>query len=178
MCDDTKNKIESLLNYFRPQSHKDPEITRQSLASELVSETKGFGRFEKPSDEDFKKEEQERIDYMPYHKRRRNDADNYEYTRMKEIVEQKIRAENNSNQINQEQNPIKVEIDDNYCDEDWSKIYNNPKYNFFNHKYNKALPIFEIKDQIIEALTRTNIVIIQGNTGCGKTTQVPQIILG
>ena len=101
---------------------------------------------------------------------------------MKENVENKILGENGANAttlVSQEEDgKIKMEVDENYCDEDDSKIYNNPKYNFFGHKYNMELPIFKIKEHIIESLNQTNIVIIQGNTGCGKTTQVPQIILG
>ncbi len=31
--------------------------------------------------------------------------------------------------------------------------------------------------QILNRLNENNLIIIQGNTGCGKTTQVPQIIL-
>lgn len=38
------------------------------------------------------------------------------------------------------------------------------------------LPIFQIRGQIIEALQQNQILIITGETGSGKTTQVPQFI--
>ena len=39
------------------------------------------------------------------------------------------------------------------------------------------LPIFKHKDEIIRKLDKNRIVIISGDTGCGKTTQVPKYIL-
>ena len=44
-------------------------------------------------------------------------------------------------------------------------------------KCRKKLPIFERKDQIVQLVERNNVVMIKGETGCGKTTQVPQYIL-
>ena len=39
------------------------------------------------------------------------------------------------------------------------------------------LPVFDQKEKILEAIARTNVILISGDTGCGKTTQVPQYIL-
>ncbi|KAL1539169.1 RNA helicase [Salvia divinorum] len=39
------------------------------------------------------------------------------------------------------------------------------------------LPITELKDDILHLLEENNVVVISGETGCGKTTQVPQFIL-
>ncbi|TBU06058.1 RNA helicase HrpA [Hamiltosporidium magnivora] len=39
------------------------------------------------------------------------------------------------------------------------------------------LPIFEKKYEIINAIKRNSVVIIEGSTGCGKTTQLPQFLL-
>ncbi|XP_025017864.1 dosage compensation regulator-like isoform X2 [Tetranychus urticae] len=39
------------------------------------------------------------------------------------------------------------------------------------------LPVFNSKDQILEAINNNPVVIIRGSTGCGKTTQIPQFIL-
>ena len=36
----------------------------------------------------------------------------------------------------------------------------------------EALPIFQVKNALMEALHENPVVIIRGNTGCGKTTQV------
>ncbi|CRG93439.1 ATP-dependent RNA helicase prh1, putative [Plasmodium gallinaceum] len=40
----------------------------------------------------------------------------------------------------------------------------------------KDLPILKYKDEIKKLLKENNLIIIKGETGCGKTTQVPQII--
>ena len=41
---------------------------------------------------------------------------------------------------------------------------------------NIGLPIFSKKAEILEKINNNRVVIISGNTGCGKSTQVPQFI--
>ena len=41
----------------------------------------------------------------------------------------------------------------------------------------RTLPIWSFKDAILSKIRRHPVVVIRGNTGCGKTTQVPQYIL-
>lgn len=36
----------------------------------------------------------------------------------------------------------------------------------------KQLPVYNHKQQILDAITRSQVVIIRGDTGSGKTTQV------
>lgn len=36
----------------------------------------------------------------------------------------------------------------------------------------KELPVYQFKDEILDAIQNNNTVIIRGATGCGKTTQV------
>jgi pre-mRNA-splicing factor ATP-dependent RNA helicase DHX38/PRP16 len=38
------------------------------------------------------------------------------------------------------------------------------------------LPIYNYEDEIINRLKNENILLLIGETGCGKTTQVPQIL--
>ncbi|KAG5344858.1 DHX36 helicase, partial [Acromyrmex heyeri] len=40
-----------------------------------------------------------------------------------------------------------------------------------------TLPIHEFKDEILSRLENHRVLLIEGDTGCGKTTQVPQFIL-
>ncbi|KYM96938.1 Putative ATP-dependent RNA helicase DHX30 [Cyphomyrmex costatus] len=40
-----------------------------------------------------------------------------------------------------------------------------------------TLPIHEFKDEILSLLENHRVLLIEGDTGCGKTTQVPQFIL-
>jgi flagellar biosynthesis GTPase FlhF len=43
-------------------------------------------------------------------------------------------------------------------------------------RYSSNLPINNLHDEIMQNISLNNFVIIQGSTGCGKTTQVPQVI--
>ncbi len=41
--------------------------------------------------------------------------------------------------------------------------------------YPDELPIVAHRDEIIETITKHNVVIISGDTGSGKTTQLPKM---
>jgi HrpA-like RNA helicase len=43
--------------------------------------------------------------------------------------------------------------------------------------FRKSLPIWQKRNQITESIAANRIVLISGQTGCGKTTEVPQFIL-
>ena len=71
----------------------------------------------------------------------------------------------------------------------FSKNYNNnynkyngqntyKKFKYISPNVNDELPIFSVKNKIIEAISKNRVTIISGNTGCGKSTQVPQYIYG
>ncbi|KZC13983.1 putative ATP-dependent RNA helicase YTHDC2 [Dufourea novaeangliae] len=51
------------------------------------------------------------------------------------------------------------------------------KTNFDVLYFRKSLPVFNVREDILNALNTNEVVIIGGETGCGKTTQVPQFIL-
>lgn len=44
-------------------------------------------------------------------------------------------------------------------------------------KSQKELPIYEFKQTILQTLEKHNVLLIAGDTGCGKSTQVPQYIM-
>lgn len=44
-------------------------------------------------------------------------------------------------------------------------------------EFQKELPISNYKDELIEALQTKQVILIAGDTGCGKSTQVPQYLL-
>ena len=52
----------------------------------------------------------------------------------------------------------------------------NENQNKIMSKQKKPLPIANFKDEILRKINQNRIVIISGNTGCGKSTQVPQYI--
>ena len=41
----------------------------------------------------------------------------------------------------------------------------------------QKLPIYEHREEIVDAITSHQVVVIAGDTGCGKSTQVPQYLL-
>ncbi|ORX57220.1 P-loop containing nucleoside triphosphate hydrolase protein [Piromyces finnis] len=43
--------------------------------------------------------------------------------------------------------------------------------------YNKHIPIYQYKDKLLDAIQQYQILVIVGETGSGKTTQLPQYIL-
>lgn len=44
-------------------------------------------------------------------------------------------------------------------------------------EFRRSLPAFKEKERLLEAIARNQVVVISGETGCGKTTQLPQFIL-
>lgn len=48
---------------------------------------------------------------------------------------------------------------------------------FHNYRNNVHLPIYEYRTRVMNSINSYQVVIIEGNTGCGKTTQVPCYIL-
>ncbi|XP_045519372.1 probable ATP-dependent RNA helicase spindle-E [Pieris brassicae] len=63
----------------------------------------------------------------------------------------------------------------NLADDAMAANYSN--YNFTIKEDTKDLAINKYKEEIMSRITAYPIVIIEGQTGCGKTTQVPQWIL-
>ena len=41
----------------------------------------------------------------------------------------------------------------------------------------KKLPAYKQRRELIELVNSNQVVVVSGETGCGKTTQVPQFIL-
>ena len=44
-------------------------------------------------------------------------------------------------------------------------------------KFRKQLPAYKAQDEVVSAVRSSSVVVISGATGCGKTTQVPQLVL-
>ncbi|KAI4332828.1 hypothetical protein L6164_017705 [Bauhinia variegata] len=44
-------------------------------------------------------------------------------------------------------------------------------------EFRKSLPSFREKEGLLQAIARNQVIVISGETGCGKTTQLPQYVL-
>jgi ATP-dependent RNA helicase DHX29 len=59
----------------------------------------------------------------------------------------------------------------------WSAKVSTPSYSrMLNAR--KNLPIWNFKDDLLATIEKSQVVIVCGETGCGKSTQVPAFILG
>ena len=41
----------------------------------------------------------------------------------------------------------------------------------------ESLPVFDCKYEVLEAIATNQVIVLEGETGSGKTTQIPQYIL-
>lgn len=51
------------------------------------------------------------------------------------------------------------------------------RFAFNQAPFNPNLPIYEFRERILTQIREAPVLVIQGETGCGKSTQVPQFIL-
>ncbi|RDW60905.1 putative helicase associated-containing protein [Coleophoma cylindrospora] len=58
----------------------------------------------------------------------------------------------------------------------WMEKASTPSYNMMLQS-RMQLPMWAFRDQVLQAIDREQVVIICGETGCGKSTQVPAFIL-
>ena len=61
--------------------------------------------------------------------------------------------------------------------------------NFFNYTsgssqknkkledFRSKLPSYKMREEILKLIKANNVIVLSGETGCGKTTQIPQYIL-
>ncbi|KAL0870333.1 hypothetical protein ABMA27_005350 [Loxostege sticticalis] len=53
----------------------------------------------------------------------------------------------------------------------------NTTYNPDLVKFREKLPVYEQRQELLHAITHNQVIIVAGATGCGKTTQLPQLVL-
>lgn len=189
-----------LLEQLKPLDLRDQNLINE-YAQEKAKKTRPCTSYHSQAMEiDPEKERREREEeeaHAPFSKRARTDQENYAY-----IAENKEKAEEeqiqraqarrteastdsniettiNNLKITDTKQKIKYELlnqDEEAFDSD-NEIYKNPEFNLLGFSNYPDLPIKPLRHEIIHYLEKSNIIIIQGNTGCGKTTQVPQMIL-
>lgn len=60
--------------------------------------------------------------------------------------------------------------------EDWQRRRERPSY-LQMEEYRKNLPMWAFKQEILGAMEASNVIVLCGETGCGKSTQLPAFIL-
>ncbi|KAJ8024338.1 ATP-dependent RNA helicase DHX36 [Holothuria leucospilota] len=70
----------------------------------------------------------------------------------------------------------KPSLDTFLMDDQKEKEESNVKYQEMQ-KFRKKLPSYSMKEKLTELINNNQVTVISGETGCGKTTQVPQFIL-
>ena len=90
---------------------------------------------------------------------------------------------NNNNNKNYKYNNYQNKRNNNYHQRP-NNFNNNNNYknnqnidsNSEDSNSEKILPIFNKKQEIVDQINKNRVIIVSGNTGCGKSTQVPQFI--
>lgn len=82
----------------------------------------------------------------------------------------KIMQNTNEEEEEEEEDQDKLDIKES---EDFISNLNDSKTESFNKE---NLPAFKVKDQLINIINENQVIIIIGETGSGKTTQLPQIL--
>ncbi|KAF8910089.1 P-loop containing nucleoside triphosphate hydrolase protein [Gymnopilus junonius] len=70
----------------------------------------------------------------------------------------------------------KAAQDDSQIKSDFESLVQSEKYKAMLQKRTK-LPAFQARDDFLRKLENNRVVVVVGETGCGKTTQLPQFIL-
>lgn len=66
-------------------------------------------------------------------------------------------------------------LDENLNEEFFAKGMSENYVNMI--EFRQKLPAHQHKEEIIDLIDKNQVLLIEGNTGCGKTTQVPQFLL-
>ena len=89
--------------------------------------------------------------------------------------EEKNNSSNSSDTEVLKKEDIDVTIKEEKINKFTGQIYSDDYYKLL--KKRKSLPVWSSRKQILDLVEKNRIVIIQGETGSGKTTQIPQFLL-
>lgn len=82
------------------------------------------------------------------------------------------------NNKNGQSSPKKLKLSNNVLDSGRSVgIQNNDRGKPSIQEQKRNLPVYEQRNKLLQLIRRHNTLIIIGDTGCGKSTQIPQYIL-
>ena len=73
-----------------------------------------------------------------------------------------------------EQGGFAVSYQDRETDKEANVVVFNPYFNLSLLQQKQKLPIFQLRKQILYCVETYQVTVIVGQTGCGKSTQIPQ----
>ena len=125
------------------------------------------------NEENGEEEEQENENEDEMEEKGENESENEDEGEEQEGSEEEIEEENgedaeNSENESAEEEPVRKELN-------WKKVVELNRTKELQ-EFRETLPIYMEEQSIVEAITENNVTIVCGETGSGKTTQVPQFI--
>jgi hypothetical protein len=133
-----------LLEYTKPVSQQIPNYRELQEEYNQLRAPRNTHIYIKRENAEAERIEKEREDenYKPFAHRQRSLDENYEYVlQNREKMMYKIAKEAEQAALDQVNlDNLKQEVD--------PAIYNNPAYNFYNHRYDESLPIFTKRNEV------------------------------
>lgn len=79
--------------------------------------------------------------------------------------------------FHEKSNKVQKMNENNQCNNSTKTTKTNDKVNVSVHQRRKSLPVYMHRKRLLEEIRRHTTLIIIGETGSGKTTQIPQLLL-
>ena len=105
-------------------------------------------------------------------------ADDWEELDVKEEEETEVKREPEEETMKSEPSDVgeKFQTSDEKLASEYRKQRMSKGYASM-FEFRKKLPAYKQRRELIELVNSNQVVVVSGETGCGKTTQVPQFIL-
>ena len=93
----------------------------------------------------------------------------------KKVKKEKSSESSSDTEVLNQNNSVENKINEEKINKFTGKVYGKDYYKLLQKRM--TLPVWSSKKQILDLVEKNRIVIIQGETGSGKTTQIPQFLL-
>ena len=93
----------------------------------------------------------------------------------KKVKKEKSSESSSDTEVLNQNNSLENKINEEKINKFTGKVYGKDYYKLLQKRM--TLPVWSSKKQILDLVEKNRIVIIQGETGSGKTTQIPQFLL-
>ena len=160
--------VDQMVNKWK--IHSLPSLSKKNKNSKESKESKN-SHSPKASPNVNKSQEQHYETKQPKQMFDNDDEDNYRRNRTTAT-----NTTNQQQQQQQQQQQRRRTINKSHCDA-FQKRKKSKLYLEHEKTRNQNLPVMSYQNDIIQCISNTNVVVITGETGCGKSTQIPHILL-